>query len=156
MPQSPFWYDCLIVHRVFDDVCKVRMGFPEKNPEGPKGISFVGNESLLTDGSFTCSRCKALIAELPCQCHGCGLMLVSAPQLARSYHHLFPVEPFEEVHPDDDAMDHDGWECYGCLTTLRSGGGVISRCLQCQAVFCFDCDMYIHEVLHNCPKCEVL
>jgi hypothetical protein len=26
-----------------------------------------------------------------------GLTLVSAPHLARSYHHLFPLDPFQEI-----------------------------------------------------------
>lgn len=32
-----------------------------------------------------------------CRCHICGLTLVSSPHLARSYHHLFPVKPFQEL-----------------------------------------------------------
>lgn len=32
--------------------------------------------------------------ELPSQCNVCKLTLVSSPHLARSYHHLFPVQPF--------------------------------------------------------------
>ena len=31
----------------------------------------------------------------------CGLILVSSPHLARSYHHLFPVRPFQEVAPEE-------------------------------------------------------
>ena len=31
----------------------------------------------------------------------CGLTLVSSPHLARSYHHLFPVPPFEEVSAEE-------------------------------------------------------
>jgi len=34
-------------------------------------------------------------------CHVCGLTLVSSPHLARSYHHLFPVQPFVEVGPGE-------------------------------------------------------
>jgi len=30
-----------------------------------------------------------------------GLTLVSAPHLSRSYHHLFPLEPFREVVVED-------------------------------------------------------
>ena len=33
--------------------------------------------------------------ELPVECRGCGLTLVSAPHLARSYHHLFPLLIFK-------------------------------------------------------------
>jgi transcription initiation factor TFIIH subunit 2 len=34
---------------------------------------------------------------LPTDCVVCGLKLVLAPHLARSFHHLFPVPPFAEV-----------------------------------------------------------
>lgn len=27
------------------------------------------------------------------------------------------------------------------------------RCPGCGRVFCLDCDMYVHESLHNCPGC---
>ena len=56
-----------------------------------------GEDCLLQPGGYTCPKCKARVAELPSQCHVCGLSLVSSPHLARSYHHLFPIKPFAEV-----------------------------------------------------------
>lgn len=50
--------------------------------------------------------------------------------------------------------------CHGCFADLSPGGagaaeaGVVLRCPTCRHVFCFDCDAYIHESLHNCPGCE--
>ena len=41
-------------------------------------------------------QCNAKYCELPVECKSCGLTLVSAPHLARSYHHLFPLPPFIE------------------------------------------------------------
>lgn len=41
------------------------------------------------------------MSELPCECHVCGLTLVSSPHLARSYHHLFPVKGFGEVATEE-------------------------------------------------------
>ena len=41
------------------------------------------------------------MAELPSQCHVCGLSLVASQHLARSYHHLFPVNPFGEVAKEE-------------------------------------------------------
>jgi transcription initiation factor TFIIH subunit 2 len=35
------------------------------------------------------------------ECKACGLTLVSAPHLARSYHHLFPVDSFKELEFKD-------------------------------------------------------
>ena len=42
-------------------------------------------------------KCQAKYCELPVECKCCGLTLVSAPHLARSYHHLFPLPVFTEV-----------------------------------------------------------
>lgn len=75
----------------------VRMGFPNKGPEAPATAAFVGVDCVLKPGAYACPRCKARTAELPSECHMCGLSLVSSPHLARSFHHLFPVKPFVEV-----------------------------------------------------------
>ena len=42
-------------------------------------------------------QCQSKYCELPVECKACGLTLVSAPHLARSYHHLFPLPAFNEV-----------------------------------------------------------
>jgi hypothetical protein len=61
-----------------------------------------------------------------------------------------------------------GLHCYGCLTDLsgrssKAFGGLaqvlstaaplVLRCPQCRHLFCFECDAYVHESLHNCPGC---
>lgn len=40
--------------------------------------------------------------------------------------------------------------------SLLEDPGVIVKCNDCKRIFCFDCDTYIHESLHNCPGCECL
>ena len=55
------------------------------------------NLGRLTSSGFLCPQCSAKYCELPVECRACGLTLVSAPHLARSYHHLFPLPSFEEV-----------------------------------------------------------
>ena len=75
----------------------VRMGFPRAVASGPAGAAFIGPGAALGSGGFACPRCAARVAELPAACHVCGLALVSSPHLARSYHHLFPVAPYDEV-----------------------------------------------------------
>lgn len=39
----------------------------------------------------------AQVCELPTECHVCRITLMSSPHLARSYHHLFPVPPYDEL-----------------------------------------------------------
>ncbi|PSC68451.1 general transcription factor IIH subunit 2 [Micractinium conductrix] len=62
--------------------------------------------------------------------------------------------------------------CFGCYQPLvaqqaargRGGAaappgapvGIVSRCPACHHIFCFECDAFIHEQLHNCPGCESL
>ncbi len=52
---------------------------------------------VLARTSYACPQCQAKVSELPTDCAVCGLKLVLAPHLARSFHHLFPVPPFSEV-----------------------------------------------------------
>ena len=53
-----------------------------------------------------------------------------------------------------------GVRCYGCLSDLSTSDkedqerGVVLQCSDCKQHFCFDCDLYVHESLHNCPGCE--
>lgn len=133
----------------------VRMGFPVRSPDDVAAICSC-HLALRLGGAYTCPRCRARVCELPTECHVCGLTLVSSPHLARSYHHLFPVPLFEEVNLTlGKALPG---VCFGCQSPLPLHGGVVGgvrvKCPRCQLHFCFDCDVYIHESLHNCPGCE--
>lgn len=50
---------------------------------------------------YVCPRCRSRCSDLPSDCAVCGLRLILAPHLARTFHHLFPVRPFEEL---DEAL----------------------------------------------------
>lgn len=67
---------------------------------------------LMTTG-YLCPQCLSKHCELPVECRACGLTLVSAPHLARSYHYLFPVDPFKEIAPESDHSS-----CFGCQKTF--------------------------------------
>mmetsp|Transcript_13699 Transcript_13699/g.29407 ORF Transcript_13699/g.29407 Transcript_13699/m.29407 type:complete len:458 (-) Transcript_13699:231-1604(-) len=183
-------------HALAELVC---MGFPQRTAEDQAGAVYVGAEVKLAAGCYTCPRCKTKVPELPCECHVCGLTLISSPHLARSYHHLFPVPPFEEVQPamlrsavmgqagaqgprgpvgSEVSEDCQGLGCFGCMRDLSAalhqtddgsgpqgkgaaGGAaatapMVLTCRNCRMIFCFECDSYIHESLHNCPGCEIL
>ncbi|XP_063901057.1 general transcription factor IIH subunit 2-like protein [Zophobas morio] len=51
---------------------------------------------LVTREGYTCPTCASKYCDVPYECAICGLTLVSSSHLARSYHHLFPVPPFED------------------------------------------------------------
>uniref|UniRef100_A0A0W0FH19 General transcription and DNA repair factor IIH n=1 Tax=Moniliophthora roreri TaxID=221103 RepID=A0A0W0FH19_MONRR len=69
------------------------MGFPTRLPDASPPSLCVCHSDLKSDG-FLCPRCLAKVCDVPTDCDICGLMIVSSPHLARSYHHLFPVKPY--------------------------------------------------------------
>lgn len=108
---------------------------------------------------YICPQCRNRVCHLPTICPVCGLMLILSTHLARSYHHLVPLNDFEDVPV---AASYNSTYCYGCLLrfpdgTENSEDALTSsryRCSRCSSDFCIDCDVFVHEVLHNCPGCE--
>ncbi|KAK6936016.1 Ssl1-like [Dillenia turbinata] len=138
----------------------IKMGFPQRAAEGVVSICSCHKEPKV-GGGYTCPRCKARVCELPTECCVCGLTLVSSPHLARSYHHLFPITLFSEVSPSYSSKQQQRIpkNCFGCQQSLLNPGnkpGLFVACPKCSQFFCLDCDIYIHESLHNCPGCESL
>jgi len=139
----------------------VEMGFPRREPRKFNSGDEDDDTDVLTigpkRGEYRCPRCEARAEELPSQCGTCHLSLVSSPHLARSYHHLFPVQPFVEVKLEEkDSMNKEEEairECFGCRIMVDVKTGMLSKCLKCEKVFCFACDVFIHEKLHNCAGC---
>ncbi|KAK5730345.1 hypothetical protein LTR15_000282 [Elasticomyces elasticus] len=153
------------------------MGFPSRiAEERPTLCACHGN---LTRGGYLCSRCKAKVCNLPATCPTCDLTLILSTHLARSYHHLFPLKNWVEV-PWSRAQKKGSVQCFGCLSafpavpaeyqmasrsengqanarTKRAEGASESsryECETCGEQFCIDCDVFSHEVVHNCPGCQ--
>ena len=132
---------------------QVHMGFPQQMAEGPAAAVFVGAECKMRSSAFTCPRCKGCVPELPCSCHICGLTLVSSSQLARSYHHLFPIQPFTEVAQQDLAAAMVGpLLVYSCLKAvcMRSP----SRCAQASLKIIQDSCVQAGAELHQDLLCH--
>ena len=72
------------------------MGFPTRLPDASPASLCVCHAEMRSQG-FLCPRCMSKVCDVPTDCDVCGLMVVSAPHLARSYHHLFPVKPYDAV-----------------------------------------------------------
>jgi len=153
------------------------MGFPSRIVEAnPTLCACHGN---LTRGGYLCSRCKAKVCSLPATCPTCDLTLILSTHLARSYHHLFPLRNWIEVSWLR-AKQKGSVQCYGCMSPFptvplqvgaangTNGAGVVTRrtraegasessryeCETCERHFCIDCDVFCHEVVHNCPGCQ--
>nr|CAG8482270.1 8831_t:CDS:2 [Entrophospora candida] len=97
----------------------VMMGFPS-SVNGSKP-SFCACHQKLTTKGYTCSRCDSKVCDLPTDCPICELTLVSSPHLARSYHHLFPVENYVEVPWSGDIAAN----CFSCQVKFTAQPSII-------------------------------
>lgn len=146
--------------------------FPVLNASHPTEGSVASNPSTTVQTNtivnnhivgYQCPQCKNKVCNLPTICPVCGLMLILSTHLARSYHHLVPLAPFTEVPV---ASTYTSNHCNGCLLLFPKGVKKSSeqslesltssryRCMKCKQDYCIDCDVFIHETLHNCPGCE--
>jgi transcription factor Ssl1 len=48
------------------------------------------------DQFFVCQQCGAHFCSTPIECTVCGILLITAPQLARAFHHLAELDKFVE------------------------------------------------------------
>ncbi|KAI0422414.1 Ssl1-like-domain-containing protein [Xylaria grammica] len=150
------------------------MGFPSRTLVAPETTNYCACHHRPTREGYGCTRCGARVCRLPAECPGCGLTLILSTHLARSYHHLFPLRNWVEV-PWAEAKQSKS--CYSCLTLFPDVSGRIGvngkgqekpdrppvkglsesgryACEVCGNHFCIDCDLFAHEVLHNCPGCQ--
>lgn len=133
----------------------IRMGFSQyvhDDKETPAMCTcHLSKNTNFSHHGYFCPQCQAKYCDLPIGCHVCGLTLVSAAHLARSFHHLFPVELFKEIKVAEGSSS----KCFACNKTLESEGNDAAQCTKCTNTFCLDCDIFIHESLHFCPGCAV-
>lgn len=149
------------------------MGFPSRTLGNGKSMSFCACHSKLSRSGYLCSRCDSKVCSLPAECPACGLTLILSTHLARSYHHLFPLRNWVEV---PWASARKSKACHSCLALfpevpvgrlhverngVRPEGEIKGTsesgryaCEVCGNHFCIDCDVFAHEVAHNCPGCQ--
>ncbi|KAF7543255.1 hypothetical protein G7046_g10033 [Stylonectria norvegica] len=153
------------------------MGFPSRTlvPDGCTSYCACHNKPFRE--GYLCTRCGTRVCRLPAECPACGLTLILSTHLARSYHHLFPLRNWVEV---SWAKAVRSAACFACLAPFpepsstavaasrtaskidnRPPGKGVSEsgryaCQICDQHFCIDCDVFAHEVIHNCPGCQSL
>lgn len=141
----------------------IQMGFPSLQKKNYPSLC-VCHKKQWTYSGYYCPKCTAKVCELPTDCTLCGLALISSPHLVRSYHHIFPVPLFTEMETNDEqkSMEEDENDhildsnvnlCFGCQELINCKQQLMERCQKCQQCFCVECNVFIHESLHNCPGC---
>jgi len=136
----------------------MRMGFPQHKICKPDEVSMCmchleTSDVRFSTGGYFCPICNNKYCELPVECRVCGLTLVIAPHLARSYHHLFPLEAYKEITNENANQKPIYENCYGCQIPVMKEK-TIFMCETCKNVYCIECDIFIHETLHSCPSCN--
>ncbi|QLL33499.1 hypothetical protein HG536_0E04100 [Torulaspora globosa] len=148
----------LPVNKINRGFTLVRMGFPTRIFEDSP--TFCACHSQLMYGGYFCPNCQSKVCSLPTVCPCCDLMLILSTHLARSYHHLMPLKTFSEVPSTENFPTDNCFSCQIRFPTIKNNktGELLTssryRCENCKQDFCIDCDVYIHEILHNCPGCE--
>ncbi|KAJ0176700.1 hypothetical protein K1T71_007879 [Dendrolimus kikuchii] len=143
------------------DAGLVKMGFPHSAPVNVQNDPTANADPPITvcmchleEGEgvsgegHLCPQCRSKYCSLPAQCRTCGLTLASAPHLARSYHHLFPVEPYEELLNESQAQ-----YCFACLRLFTDVDKQVYRCKRCLEFYCWECESVVGATLHVCPGC---
>ncbi|XP_026492330.1 general transcription factor IIH subunit 2 [Vanessa tameamea] len=140
------------------DAGLVKMGFPYTPPvaqpdaDPPITVCMCHLEEGDGEGEggegHVCPQCRSKYCALPAQCRTCGLTLASAPHLARSYHHLFPVEPYEEIKNEGQAQF-----CFSCLRSFTDLDKQLFRCARCLEHYCWECEHVVSSSLHVCAGC---
>lgn len=148
----------LPVNKINKGFTLVKMGFPTRIFE--EAPTFCTCHSKLLYGGYFCPNCQSKVCSLPMVCPCCDLMLILSTHLARSYHHLMPLKTFSEVPTEQTFPTENCFSCQVRFPTIKNHktGELLTssryRCEDCLKDFCIDCDVFIHEILHNCPGCE--
>ena len=87
------------------------MGFPSRIVD--RVPTLCACHSSPTRGGYLCSRCNSKVCSLPTTCPVCKLTLILSTHLARSYHHLFPLQNWTEVSWQRSNRSKQR-ACYGC------------------------------------------
>ena len=125
-------------------------------------LNFIPEPGPTTLGYF-CPQCRSKYCELPVECKVCSLTLVSAPHLARSYHHLFPLEGFKEVPVQAPSVTTSSTSTSQKLlsstvlthlsngtptkTLSSSASEAPTNCFSCQ------CSLLAEKAAYRCTKC---
>lgn len=146
------------------------MGFPSRVLAPGGTTSYCACHNRPCREGFLCTRCGSRVCRLPAECPSCSLTLILSTHLARSYHHLFPLRNWVEVSWREAAKSTACFSCQTAFPEVPARGkkgeeeerptakGVSESaryaCEVCGNHFCIDCDVYAHEIIHNCPGCQ--
>lgn len=102
--------------------------------------------SLHTE-TYVCNFCNSNTCKIPSKCKICGIYLISMQDLSHVSNTLQESPIFEQI---DIKEETKLLVCSSCNEEITKKA---SQCVKCKNFFCFECDVYIHEDLNQCPFC---
>ena len=71
-------------------------------------------------------------------------------QLSQLYKNLGILVFIFQISPKECPVQH----CNSCSSAFQEVRDVkVYQCPDCRSIFCCDCDLFFHEVLHSCSGC---
>lgn len=122
----------------------LEIGFPEQKIMSTAYLCVCHNQ-LKFEG-YDCPRCQCRTCSIPSICKSCGLSLATNLDISKCQSMAAFVLPFLPLPRGRET-------CESCWRPILSGGG---QCCRCHGFFCFECDVFIHDVLNLCPGCVQL
>ncbi|KAI6190392.1 GPN-loop GTPase 3 [Aphelenchoides bicaudatus] len=107
----------------------------------PPACSCHKEEFSQLDQFFICQQCGAHFCSTPIECTVCGMLLITAPQLARAFQHLTELDKFTEVEFEGN--------CNACQVHITDNA---YECPKCESKFCNGCNDLTHKSLQICPS----
>lgn len=116
-------------------VSLLRLGFPDVVSEWTLCACHLD----ITENGYICVKCSTKVCSLPTRCPMCDTLLVSLVNLYKSMYHQYPLDEFSK---------NDTLKCRVCARES------FSTCGKCCSAFCFECDVFLHEMVGLCPFCR--
>ncbi|KAL8908470.1 MAG: hypothetical protein Q9207_000776 [Kuettlingeria erythrocarpa] len=155
------------------------MGFPSRVTD--PSPSLCACHSRPTTGGYLCSRCSSKVCSLPTTCPACSLTLILSSTKHAAYNASDqtvggtgnPIDAAQistkaalsnaqnaesaSAEPSAPALLKSA-QVTDSTHKRRDGDQTVSEsgryeCGTCGQFFCLDCDVFCHEIVHNCPGC---
>ncbi|XP_037936879.1 general transcription factor IIH subunit 2-like [Teleopsis dalmanni] len=130
----------------------VVIGFPSYNDDKKAILPCVCHtgkpDAPLTSAGYICPRCSSKYCEIPFECEICGMKLMTAANLARSYSQLFPMKPLKEVPRSVDIK-----KCFACQASFTEKDKTVYYCEICKRQFCHICNTFMQNTMNMCTGC---
>ena len=122
----------------------IKMGFPACVSLAGGAVTRCMCHNRLISTYHVCPQCLTEVCEIPVTCPLCRLTLADRDMLTGVHRHLYRMPNFK-------LLESPG-TCAACASPFDDGG---AQCQNCMQSLCYECDVFAHSSLLNCPCCSL-